>query len=108
MKTLTFIKDSIGDWYVDLPEWTGPKEDLEMVLGADQMLELLSQGESIIDVTLDTNPFDSYKFTLERLKDEGGGAWYKYESKLGQEFEIWLCYVTKFVFGELPEKLYCL
>lgn len=24
-----------GRWYIVLPEWTGNKEDLEMVLGAD-------------------------------------------------------------------------
>ena len=45
MRNYKFYKEETGRWYVDLPEWEGEKAELEMVLGADTFLEILSQGE---------------------------------------------------------------
>jgi len=36
MRTFRFYKDTDG-WFVDLPEWTGEKWELEMVSGADTL-----------------------------------------------------------------------
>jgi len=38
----------------------------------------------------------------------GEGAWYKLENYLGIDFrlQMWLCDVTKFVFGDFPRKIY--
>ena len=58
-----FYKEEDNRWFVDLPEWEGDKEDLEMVMGADILLEILS-----------------------------GNSDY--------------CYVTEFVFGKYPGKIY--
>ena len=41
MREFKFYKDPEHRWYVDLPEWEGEKDNLEMVLGADSFLEIL-------------------------------------------------------------------
>jgi hypothetical protein len=47
MESFRFYKDPDGRWYVDLPEYQGSKQDLEMVSGADAFLEILAQGEAM-------------------------------------------------------------
>lgn len=114
MKSYRFYKDSFG-WFIDLPDWPGEKWDLQMVSGADDFCELLSQGENEIYITLSATPFDgasSLEFLhLGRLEgpELGEGAWYILENYLDLPFGIkmWLCDVTKYVFdGEFPMEIY--
>jgi hypothetical protein len=107
-KVFTFIKDIDNKWYVDLPDWEGTREDLEMVMGADIMLDILAQGETLIQVKITETNFPDSKFTLTYLRDGGeeSGAYYRFD-KYDISFEIWLCNVTEFVFGSFPKKLYC-
>lgn len=104
IKYLTFYKE-IDKWYVSLNDWTGSKDDLEMVLGADTMLDILSQGKDSVEVCLSTNTFDNYKYILERTNNYDGGYWYDLKSEY-INFPVWLCYVTEFVFEEFPNKIY--
>ncbi len=39
------------------------------------------------------------------MLEESGGGWYIFKSDL-HDMNIWLCHVTKFVFGELPKTIY--
>src|ERR1041385_9193711 len=48
----------INDWFVDLPEWEGDKTDLQMVAGADSMLDIISQGEDSVWLTISTEPHE--------------------------------------------------
>ena len=32
-------------WYIDLPQWTGTKAELEMVAGADKLLDALNTNK---------------------------------------------------------------
>lgn len=106
MREFKFYKDQNNRWYIDLPEWDGYKEDLEMVCGADLMLDIAAQGEGHAYLTISTEELDSPRFVLKFNKEDMGGAWYYLKSDL-YEFELWLCYVTKFVFdGTLPKTLY--
>ncbi len=113
MRTFRFYKDEEG-WFVDLPEWEGTKGELQMVMGADSFLEILAQGENEIDVTLSTEPFQNAEVLhflyVGRLEgpEYGEGGWYYLKEYLGIPFDLkmWLCDVTKFVFGELPNKIY--
>jgi hypothetical protein len=113
VRLFRFYRDDIG-WFVDLPEWEGSRYDLQMVMGADSFLDILSQGESEKYVALSDEPFDGcYEliFTgLGRIEgpEIGEGAWYKLENYLGIDFKLqmWLCDVTKFVFGNFPIKIY--
>jgi hypothetical protein len=113
MKQYRFYKDDIG-WFVDLPEWTGEKGELQMVCGADTFCDILSQGENEIHVTLSTEPFngcDVLDFLyLGRIEgpEMGSGAWYILDHYADLPFGLtmWLCDVTKFVFGDFPSKIY--
>jgi hypothetical protein len=107
MRDFKFYKENSGRWFVELPEWEGSKDDLEMVCGADLMLDILAQGDCCVDVVLSTekNNSHNHKFELSFLREESEGAWYKLTGEF-HEFELWLCYVTKFVFGNLPVKIY--
>lgn len=106
MKTYTFNKDIDSKWYIDLPEWTGDRAELEMVCGADLMLDILAQGEPSVDLTISRNHFKESLFTLKFNREDSDGGWYDLKSDL-HEFPVWLCHVTKFVFGDLPDILYC-
>lgn len=105
-KYFNFEKDFNGRWYIVLPEWTGPRSDLEMVLGADYMLDILAQGESTVGTMVSLSEYKGYKYELTYDKPEYGGGWYNLKGEYGIEFPVWLCYVTTFVFGHLPKKIY--
>lgn len=109
MRTLRFYRDEEG-WFVDLPEWTGEKKELQMVSGADIFLDILSQSENEVYLKVSTEMFPGCE-TLNFIEyGEFSGAWYKLLSYKGMnyELEMWLCDVTKnpIVFGNFPRKIY--
>lgn len=110
MKTLRFYKEISGKWFVDLPDWTGDKADLEMVSGADSMLDIICEGENEILLMFSEKKINkSNKLQFIKLAtDIGNGAYYKLDKYSGIEFnlEIWLCDVTKFVFGYFPKQMF--
>ena len=112
--TYKFYKDEYG-WFIDIPEWEGEVWDLQMVFGADTFLEILSQGDSEVYLTLSNEPFhdDCEVLLFEhygRLEawELGEGAWYLLSNYKGISYDLrmWLCDVTKYVFGDLPDKIY--
>jgi len=113
MKQYRFYRDELG-WFVDLPEWKGEKSDLQMVMGADTFLDILTQGDNEIYLYLSDEPFkDSYQLHFLHLgnlegPEYGEGAWYSMREYLGLDFNLkmWLCDVTKFVFGNFPKIIY--
>lgn len=105
MDYFKFNKEADGRWYVDLPNWSGPKEDLEMVSGADTMLDILAQGDGSVELAISRSAFDGFRFELAFSHEEGGGAWYSLSSD-HHNFDVWLCHVTLFVYGGFPVKLF--
>lgn len=109
---IDFEKDPDGRWYAVLPSWDGDREELEMVCGADKLLDLLVQGEfDYYSFDMYSAPIDDCSFILNKLEDtpEVGGATYWFSGEIHgikYEFDLWLCDVTRFVFGELPDKIY--
>ena len=117
-------------WYIDLPEFIeaglGTKANLMMVLGADDLLDILSNNGDNITVEFDDKPMLGHNAQLQLIKigkdqqllDAIGhapvdyGAYYTAFSTegLGYEFKIssvWLCPVTEYVFGGLyPKSIY--
>lgn len=113
-KHLKFEKDGM-DWFAVIPEWEGDRADLQMVCGADTWLDILSQGESSIWLTISDEPFDGadqLKLIALGQYDEleiGSGASYTLATKLSgidYNLEMWLCDVTEFVFGKFPKIIY--
>lgn len=110
MRKLKFNKDLEDRWYIDLPEWTGSRADLEMVCGADIMLDYMAEGKNVVNLYVSEtqmNGFDKVEFVRLALEMENG-AYYKMEEYKGINvgLEIWLCDVTKFVFGYFPQTLF--
>jgi hypothetical protein len=101
----TFYKEPHGTWYIDLPDYPGPKGNLAMVAGADDMLDYLAKGKNRVVVEMSEHPFKG-ALALERTKvgEPGGGAYYKPVKHAIQS--VWLCDVTLFALGKFPEKIY--
>ena len=77
-----------------------------MVSGADDLLEILGQGDDKVSIKMSLEKFEDSNFSLRLLREDGGGGWYQLEDYYFS-FELWLCHVTKFVFEHLPETIYC-
>ncbi len=107
MKQITFNKNSIGQWFADIPEWTGDKAELEMIMGADTFLDIMAQGESKVTLSFNTEYLEgsSPSFVLKRNRPYSDGYYYDADG-LFNSLEIWLCHVTEFVFGKFPETFY--
>jgi len=81
-----------------------------MVDGADTMLEIFASGAKDVQIDISTQPLlgsDLLQMT-ERCDPYVGGAYYQLEDFEGESINqrLWLCQVTEFVFGDLPEKIY--
>lgn len=112
MKTYHFIRSG-ADWYMDLPEYIeegGSKGDLQMVDGADKMLDIMAGNDSKVLLTISTAAFDGADvLTLtERCDPIIGGGYYLLKQYKGNEINrtMWLCQVTEFVFGDIPATIF--
>jgi hypothetical protein len=112
MKQHRFVREN-GGWYIDLPEYLaqgGSKADLAMVAGADTMLDLIAGEHNEVTLQIDTRPFDGAdELQLTQLCDPVlGGGYYFMHSFEGKQVSqnMWLCDVTRFVFGGIPPKIY--
>ena len=112
METHRFYKDGMS-WYIDLPSYLeqgGSLGDLQMVDGADEMLEMMAAGEGDVEIQISTEPFPGADLLemSEKCDPYIGGAYYLLKHYEGQAINqrMWLCQVTEFVFGVLPERIY--
>ena len=103
--TKRFYKTDEGRWYIDLPEWLDndmPIEALEMIDGADLLLDKLSKyGNEVL-----INFSDIYKkesLHLKKIYEDKNGATYSVKM---EDFVVWLCPVTLYLFENYPENLY--
>ena len=99
---LSFEKDCDGRWYIVLDCWDGDKSELEMVAGADVMLDTLSDGSDVVTLLVDTDEPPRYDVKLELTTRHDIGC----ASYSAGGFPVWLCDVTLFVLGEFPEVMY--
>jgi len=105
-----FYKVANGDWYLDLPEWKGDPEDLQMIQGADEWLDLVSRANEVIISISDTDFNNADLMTLIRLGEPnlgGGGNYFleRYQNR-SVNLKIWLCELVEFIFGQYPQRLY--
>lgn len=128
---LTFVREEGDRWYIDLPSWPWHHANLEMVCGADRMLEILSEGRDKVrlQVKVAQTPFsedvveDMIKdgwIELTQIKSSlTGGATYTTRGEKMKDFfrvnpvtqertprTVWLCPVTLFVVGQYPKYFY--
>ncbi|WPQ60597.1 DUF6717 family protein [Chitinophaga sancti] len=109
-KTFRFYKTEKGSWYIDLPEWTDGIEALQMVEGADTMLDTVSNQSDEVYLELSDEPFEGADVLhlTENLQDSITGGIYMMPFYKGTEINhpMWLCGVTAFVFKGLPPLIY--
>ncbi|MDF2188089.1 DUF6717 family protein [Paraflavitalea sp. CAU 1676] len=112
MSIYKFIKRG-DEWYIDLPaylEQGGSMGALQMVDGADTMLDLMAENSTSVSLQISTQFFEGSDLLdlIEICDPMIGGGYYKMWTYEGQEINItmWLCEVTEFVFGHLPDKIY--
>lgn len=108
-RTAKFYKEE-DNWYIDLPEYIkeghGTKADLQMICGADTLLDDLSCGDGCVtliiadEYILSDKPGDK----MGKTEDMGeGGA--DYITTDGHK--VWLCPVTSWLFGgNYPEVIH--
>lgn len=93
-------------WYAQLDNWDGDFEELEMVLGADDMLDRLSNGNDYVkcNIFADYVP-GNYNVHLTKYDEDDSGAYYT--QNVYPEIEsVFICNVTKFVLGYFPNDIY--
>ena len=107
---LTFEKEKDNNWYVVLPEWKGSQSDLQMVMGADILLDiLLDDGNSFVILEVSLDPIDNYEhLKLIELPDFGGGLYIlEMYNNVDIDLEVWICDVIKHIFnGNIPNNIY--
>lgn len=111
-KKLTFIKLA-GSWFVHLPDYPGHYSELEMVLGADVLCDMIDSLDiGYITVYVSDKPLEDQFTTKEYILDfvnstvsngEQDGANYRLRE---YKLDVWLCNVTKYIFGEFPVTIY--
>lgn len=99
----SFYKNKFGEWYIDLPEYPGPNEDLQMVAGADDLLDQLSGNTHSFTCVLSKLPIPN---AIILHKDYGSPEPNSGENYLHEGKRMWLCPVTAYVFGEYPDRIF--
>src|SRR6056300_1374685 len=92
-------------WYADVKGWPGPKNMLLMVDGADTFLDYLSNNGEEVTLDISLAPKKDYQvLNYSHPHPAEDGAYYIANMK-GREHKLWLCGVTEFVFGFMPEEV---
>jgi hypothetical protein len=97
-----------GNWYADLPKYIeegGTKEDLQMVLGADTWLDILSEYKNEITLEISTEIIEGFESKLLYVGDVNSFNTGTYLVFPDNHF-MWLCDVTKWLFLEYPQVIY--
>lgn len=106
-KEFTFYKSEKKKWYIDLPDYIeagGNVEELEMVEGADIFLDIISNyGSKVIALINTKEVWLENELNKSALQDCSSGCYYEVKTP---KMDIWLCDVTKYIFGNFPDKIY--
>ena len=101
IKNYSFYKTESGAWYIDLPDYPGEIADLQMVAGADVMLDFFADDKETVELTISLD--EELDYALDYIYEpEGGGAWYVLDIPNGQH-NMWLCDVTSWLFDGFPK-----
>ena len=103
---LTFEKWEDGRWFVVLPDYDGDQEDLEMIDGADKLLDILTTDGLYVNLSVSLKEVPGM-FHLQLVKHDEIGATYEVTNHgYFLHKDIWLCNVVHYLFGEHPEIIY--
>lgn len=94
------FKKLANRWFYDM-DYDGDINDLEMVLGADKLIESLPDKSDIKTIEIVPNKTDCELRKLEEDEFETGCTYYA--DTPYYKGDIWLCAVTKTVMGKYPD-----
>ena len=103
---LTFEKWENGKWYIQYQEYDGDQEDLEMVDGADELLDYLTEDGIYVTVNVSLEDSGNNAILLKLVAHDEIGGTYQVENLDGFNKDVWLCNVVHYLFGEHPEVIY--
>lgn len=108
--TYRFYKTIEERWFIEIPDWEGPPEELELVLGADIMLNYMAGYNDTMWIFISEYYFEkSTELKLIGKNTEiGSGADYMVGQFQGIDLKlkIWLCDVVLFIFDKFPKNIY--
>ena len=88
----------------------GAPGDLQMVAGADEVLDLLAAHQTSVSLMISESPFENadHLRLLEPGDPAEGGAYYQLGILEGKRLDrmVWLCNVLLFIFGSIPSDIY--
>lgn len=111
---VSFTKEFDNRWYVDFPNWPLKHDQLMMVAGADDLLDLLNDNSNHVSLSVSTSEKE-HDIKLKKVKSAlTKGAFYIVESPLEgwerpkaiRKKQLWLCPVTLTVLGHYPKYIY--
>lgn len=112
MRYFEFVKLS-NRWFVDVP-YDGCVSDLEMVDGADNFLEIHSNGSRVVTVYLSETAKNysdicseidcKYFATFVKIEQDNNGTTYEVKSNR-YKGDVWLCPVFNLLVGESPDRM---
>ena len=91
---LSFEKWENGRWFVVLPDYDGDQEDLEMVDGADTLLDFLTTDGLYVTVKVSLEEKAGYSVLLNLVAHDMIGGTYQVENLEGFNQDVWLCNVV--------------
>ena len=112
---VAFTKENNGRWYVDFPNWPLSHDNLEMVAGADDLLDILNNSTNHVSLEVFTTKPKEYDIELKKVHSAlTKGAFYTVETPLEgwenpnaiRRKQLWLCPVTLTVLGHYPKQIY--
>jgi len=119
MLTLTFYKDN-NEWFLQWPEGMPnepSKAELQMVLGADTLLDSLAKEKDRVSLDITETVFElrndnkpafakgewDFMIRADYIKTYTGAY---YHTAKNNDTYIWLCPVTTLIFGGYPKYIY--
>jgi len=106
---IKFYKEKGGKWYLDLPGSETGKENPEVIMGLDSLLNTLSQGEDTIYFQLGEDKFPgSNSLIFVSMESNPLGGWYVLPSYGDKELnlKLFLGEGIKSIFGHFPETIW--
>lgn len=109
IQKIKFYKEKSGKWYLDLPGSEIEKENLEMTMGFDFLLNTLCQGDNSVYFQVGDEKFPgSNSLIFIGVESNPVGGWYVLPSYGGKELnlKLFLGESIKSIFGHFPETIW--
>lgn len=104
MIELEFMRLS-NRWFINIP-YNDDVNDLQMVDGADKLLDEIAEGRRIVRIIATIfNNISKPDYTLEKIKENNMGGTYTITGVTNVK-QLWLCNVTKLIFQNFPNQIY--